>query len=347
MAAERISGGVCEMTALERVRARLAGRPADRMPNLSLVMQFAARRIGVPYGQYLRDGRLLARGVSACCRRFGIDMPMAISDNREAAGYGARIVYPEDAPSYIAAPVAPDLAAAARLRPAPWETVRPMMDRVEAVALLRADFGPDEPVGGWVEGPVAQLCELMGMTQAMLALMDEEQEQAMEDFLALCTAYAAQFARAQIAAGASWIGVGDAAASLIGPRLYGQLALPFERQLIDAIHAAGGLARLHICGNIGPILPLVARTGADIVDCDHMVDMTEAAAVFPEEMAICGNFDPVRVLLQGTPELVRREVRRCVELGALHRNLVAPGCEVPRDTPEANMDAFTQALSGR
>lgn len=335
------------MTSSERVQARLAGLPADRMPNLSLVMQFAARQIHVPYGRYLSDGRLLAQGVALCCERFGIDMPSAISDNREAAGYGARVVIPEDAPSFIAQPVVHSMEAAAALRPAPPESVAYMMDRVEAVRLLHEHFGSEAPVLGWVEGPVAQLCELMGMTEAMMALMDEDEEDAMADFLAMCADYAAQYARLQIEAGAAVIGVGDAAASLIGPRLYEQFALPFEQRLIRAVHDAGAAVRLHICGNIGPVLPLVGRTGADIVDCDHMVDMEEAAACFPEEMAVCGNFDPVRVLLQGTPELVKSEVRRCAGLGALHRNLVAPGCEVPPDTPEENMYAFAQALSGR
>ena len=123
--------------------------------------------------------------------------------------------------------------------------------------------------------------------------------------------------------------------------------MDYEKKLIHEIHRAGALAKLHICGNINPILEQAAQTGAEILDCDHMVDMEEAAACFPEEMAVCGNFDPVRVLLQGTPELVKSEVRRCAGLGALHRNLVAPGCEVPPDTPEENMYAFAQALSGR
>jgi uroporphyrinogen-III decarboxylase len=56
-------------------------------------------------------------------------------------------------------------------------------------------------------------------------------------------------ARAQIQAGADIIGVGDAAASLVGPRVYEKFVWPYEKKLVDGIHAADGRVRLHICGN--------------------------------------------------------------------------------------------------
>lgn len=62
------------MNSKERVRARLEGRPVDRIPNLNILMQFAAKFIGVPYGKYATDYRSLVEGNIQCCREFGIDM---------------------------------------------------------------------------------------------------------------------------------------------------------------------------------------------------------------------------------------------------------------------------------
>lgn len=56
------------------------------------------------------------------------------------------------------------------------------------------------------------------------------------------------FARQQIREGAQFIGIGDAAASLVSPRFYKELILPAEQRLIDEIHKNGARAKLHICG---------------------------------------------------------------------------------------------------
>jgi len=74
------------------------------------------------------------------------------------------------------------------------------------------------------------------------------------------------------------------------------------------------------------------------------VDMERAADILPEGTCICGNFNPVEIMLQGTPEMVKEEVRRCKTLGRRNHNFVAPGCEVPKDTPQENMFALQDAL---
>ena len=145
-----------------------------------------------------------------------------------------------------------------------------------------------------------------------------------------------------IEAGADIVGVGDAAASLIGPAMYEEFAIDYEKKLIGEIHRSGALAKLHICGNINPILERAAQTGADILDCDHMVDMARAGELMRGKGTVCGNFDPVSVALQGTPEDVRRASIYCA--GLAENSIVAAGCEIPIDTDPANLLATHEAL---
>ena len=85
------------MNSIERVEKRLRREPVDRVPNLNIIMQFAARYIGVPYGKYCTDHRYLVDGNIKCCREFGIDMVSAISDPfRETSGLGGNVVILED-----------------------------------------------------------------------------------------------------------------------------------------------------------------------------------------------------------------------------------------------------------
>ena len=331
------------MNSFERVMNRLQGKPVDRIPNMSIVMMFAAKEIGKSYSACCRDYRLLADAAFHCHEKYGIDMVCAISDSlREAEGFGSQVVFPE-----VGVPYAPQLRLQCiedidTLQVIDPSMGRRMTDTVEGVRLMRPRAGNDVPVVGWIEGALAECCDLMRMEEVFMNLLDEPE--AMEQLLETCTQQGILFAKAQIEAGAHMIGIGDAATSLIGPALYEEFALPYQQKMIHAIHDMGVPVKLHICGNIGPVMHLVAQTGADMVDCDFMVDMNRAADILPAGTSICGNFNPVEVMYQGTPETVKTAVRKCKELSHKNNNFIAPGCEVPLDTPEANMFALLEAL---
>ena len=331
------------MNSYARVMNRLNGKPMDRIPNLSIVMLFAAKELGVSYSDCCIDYRLLADAAFLCHERYGIDMVCAISDSvREAEGFGTEVIFPAEGVPYAAQMRLQQLSDIDTLRVIDPSMGLRMTDTVEAVRLMRQRAGNDVPVVGWVEGAMAEACDLMDMQHVFMNLLDEPE--AMHQLLDICTEQGILFAKAQIEAGAHIMGIGDSAASLIGPRLYEEFVLPYQQRIIREIHALGIPVKLHICGNIGPVMQLVAQTGADMVDCDFMVDMDRAADTLPQGTCICGNFNPVEVMLQGTPETVKAEVRRCKALGKRNNNFIAPGCEVPKDTPPENMLALLAAL---
>lgn len=85
------------LTPKESVNFRLVNLPVDRIPNLCILMTFAARRIGCTYDQYVQDYRLLVEGNLRCCDEFQIDMLSVISDPvRETNDLGSRIVLPNE-----------------------------------------------------------------------------------------------------------------------------------------------------------------------------------------------------------------------------------------------------------
>jgi MtaA/CmuA family methyltransferase len=162
--------------------------------------------------------------------------------------------------------------------------------------------------------------------------------------LEFCCELEMAFARWQIAAGAEIIGLGDAIASQISPRMYRELALPYEQRIIQAVHEMGALARLHICGNTTRILGDMPLSGADIIDIDWMVDIRQAAQAFGVGPALVGNFDPVAVMLNGTVGQVEAAVRYCAENGG-SKYISGAGCEIPEGTPPENMLAQRRVLA--
>jgi uroporphyrinogen decarboxylase len=215
-----------------------------------------------------------------------------------------------------------------------------MLDRIKAVELYQSKAAKQYPILGWVEGAFAQANDLRGMTDLMTDIYMEPAF--VHELLDICIEQEIAFAREQIKAGADFIGIGDAAASLVGPLAYKEMALPYEKRLVEEIHSMGAAARLHICGNTGKLLELMPLTGADIIDVDWMVDFGRAVEAFGI-ISACGNFDPVSVVLQGNAGSVKEAVRSCISR-ASNNTFIAAGCEIPRDTPYENMAAISEAL---
>lgn len=87
------------------------------------------------------------------------------------------------------------------------------------------------------------------------------------------------------------------------------------------------------------------ETGSDILDLDWMVDIGSAKRLLQDKTTIlCGNYDPVAVLLQGSPEKIARKVNECADaVGSYY--LSSAGCEVPRDTPAENLLAVADGAA--
>lgn len=325
------------MTGRQRVLAMIAGERVDCLPLMPITMMFATDRIGRPYRDYASDHRVLAEAQVHVANEFDFDYVSTISDPaREASDCGATIAWFDDQPPAIdeSRALLADTAALASLKaPNPMTSTR-MRDRIDGVALLKARIGGEKIVEGWVEGPCAEAADLRGINTLMCDFF--ERPDFVRDLFAFVLDMEITFARAQVDAGADIIGVGDAAASLVGPQVYEDYVWPFEKQLVDAIHGMGAQVRLHICGDTRSILKGMGELHCAIIDLDYMVPLAAAREAMGPEQVLLGNLDPVSCLRNGTANAVADAIAHChAEAGA--RYIVGAGCEVVRDTPLANV----------
>ena len=329
------------MTGRERVLALLDGLPVDHLPLMPITMMFAANQIGAKYGTYALDHRVMVEAQIRTAERFGFDQVSGITETREAPDCGAAVRYFEDQPyamdeqnarlarkSVLTELQMPDPASAPH-----------MHDRLCGLALLKTRIGREKLVEGWVEGPCGAAADLRGINTLMLDFYDDPAFVA--DLFEFVVALAIRFGRAQVEAGAEMIGVGDPAASLVGPVIYREFVWPYEKRLVDGLHAAGARVRLHICGSTRRILEDIGRLGCDIVDVDSVVPMSLAREKTGQKQVLSGNLDPVRDLHDGTPQAIEAALAEC-HRHAGSRYIVAAGCEVPRDTPADNIEAMAR-----
>ncbi|MCK5248907.1 MAG: uroporphyrinogen decarboxylase family protein [Spirochaetaceae bacterium] len=331
------------MTRKERAIAAMKGRKPDKLPFMPITMMFAADQIGVPYGRYATEAPLMAEGQLKVAEKFGAAQISAISDpGVEAHDLGAEIGFPEDNPPYIdeANALLADKTELASLKSVRPEDGRRMTNRIEAVRLMAEKAGDDLLVEGWVEGPCAEAADLRGINHLMTDFFDDTLF--IEDLMDFITGQAIEFALAQIDAGAQIIGIGDAASSLIGPDLYARYSLPRTLRYIEAIHNAGALVRLHICGVTEGLAGSWKDLGVDMIDIDYGNSLKAIRAVLGAEgSTLAGNLDPVREVRDSHPGAIKARLEECRDECAPNF-IVGAGCEIPRDCPVENMLAMLE-----
>ena len=330
------------MNSKERCLAAIHGKPTDRVPVFPLLMFFAADRAKISYRRFATDGAALADAQLKMRERFGIDAITACSDAfRVPADLGGAMVFPEDKPPHLAEPIVRSGADIDKLR-RPDPSKGRMADRCRTVREMAKAAGDKCLVLGWVEMPFAEACCLCGVSEFMMMMMDEPATA--HRLLEFITDIEIEFGKAQIESGAPMIGAGDAAASLISAEMFREFALPYEQRVCDGLHRAGGLVKLHICGNTNALLPDMARCGADLFNVDHMVELKRAAEVYGGvEKCFKGNLNPVVDMLQSSPEQTRNKLLECLRVARGHRYMLSPGCEVPAGVTDEVFAAFCQA----
>ncbi len=321
----------------------LKGERRNGVPFMPILMRFCARYTGTPYRDFILDPEAHCRSNIACAKAFGSDWVNVMSDPYgELEAYGAHIDYPEDSLPLDQVVLFDSVESLVRLEHIDFVGNRRIQGRLRELEIYRRDLEKDDmAICGWVEGPLAEYCDLRSMQNAFLDLYDAPET--VRRTLDILYRNAERFITLQVEAGADMIGIGDAACSQLGEELYLEFAWELERKLVAHIHQLGALAKLHICGNTTAILPRMIATGADIVDVDHLVgDMTPFAEYLGAEQTLCGNLDPVSVLQDGTPTEIERQGRALVK-GLPGKLILSGGCEVTPDTAPENLLALQRA----
>jgi len=308
-----------------------------------ILMHFAARHAGYSYGRFASDYRALAESNLRCREDFAMDAVGLISDPyRETSAFGAKVTFPEEAVPRCMEILVHSQEDIAQLKdPDVYQSER-TLDRIRAGELLRKQLGPGVPIIGWIEGPLAESCDLAGVNEVLLKIFMEP------DFVArlidktMVTAKA--FARAQVEAGCDIIGVGDAICSQVSAENYREFVKEKHQELFAYIQSLGARVKLHICGNISHLLEDLRETRPDILDIDWMVDMQKAYEKLGDQVIRCGNLDPVTVIQDKAPAEIHQETKRLCEQEAGRPFILSGGCEVTVNTPPGHLKAMRDAL---
>ncbi|MCL2352945.1 MAG: hypothetical protein FWC55_10475 [Firmicutes bacterium] len=140
--------------------------------------------------------------------------------------------------------------------------------------------------------------------------------------------------------------VGSQRGPMISGRMFGEFVAPYLSEMAEAVHRLGARLMFHSCGNVAGFIPSFIRCGVDILNPIQPVgpEMSpEALRAYGGRICFHGGIDVQRLLPSGTPEEVKREVRRYA--GAFGAGYIAcPAHMFQPDTPAENIEAFYRAF---
>ncbi len=306
-----------------------------------ILMHFIARHAGGNYARFASDYRFLVEANLYALDKFEVGMVGLISDPyRETSAFGARIDYiPEWVPRCLRLMINSDEDVRKLRIPDVYQCER-TLDRIQGAALLSKQINGEVPLFGWIEGPLAEACDLAGIEQFMIMMMMNSEIANL--LLDKCTTLAKDFARAQIEAGCDIIGIGDAICSQIDPYTYEMFVKERHRDIISYIHSQGAMVKMHICGDITHLFPLLKDLSIDILDIDWQINPRHAYEELGPDVIRCGNIDP-RLVKDKNPDEVYSACKSLCDNEKNCNFILSAGCEIIVSTPVENLMAMQKA----
>jgi hypothetical protein len=222
--------------------------------------------------------------------------------------------------------------------------------RVAEITQARAIIGDGAALHGSLYSPEDYLIDLLGVEGAMIALLTEPDQ--CRQILRRFAEAVAGHAREQIAAGvdalnvsAPWSGQG-----FISRKIYQNVIAPAQTILTKTCREADVPVYCHTCGAIGDRLELIIDAGFDGIECLDPpplgnVELADAVRRIGGRAFIKGNMDPVNVLLNGTHDQIRADIRQRLAIGKMAGGFIlGTACAIAPSTPAAHVALLREVV---
>jgi len=333
-------------TSLERVLCYLQGKNPQRIACFPLILNQAARVLGVPIGEYNRSGELMGKAHVAAYKRFGNDLVLIFSTTSTIAeAMGVKMHFlDEDAPQ-IEDPVLHSLDDIKKVHVPDCSRDGRLPVYLEATEIAVSEIGKETCVSTVLAGPLTTAAALRPIDLFVRDLYKNREW--IHQLMEICTEASIVFVdeilkRGSLPIVVEPIGTGN----LISPKHFQEFVTPYLKRIADHIHAKGGgmPAVLHICGNTKPNLKPMLDCDFNIWSLDAPTDIADARSIAGDRVCLVGNLSTTN-LLKGSPESIDAEAKEICEkaMGNPGGFILGSGCEVPIETPFENIDALVNA----
>ena len=280
-----------------------------------------------PIDRFPLDAAIIFSDILVVPQAFGLEVQMK-------SGVGPHFPAPLDTPSDLDRLATPDVE----------ETLGHVFD---ALTETRRQLNGRVPLIGFCGAPwtlMAYMIEGGGSKNFKKARAWLYQyPEASHDLLQRITDVLIAYLRRQIDAGAQLVQVFDSWAGLLGPGTFQAVALPYLRQIAEALAASHPQTPSIVFAKGAPhALDALADTPYDVIALDWTIDPREARTIVGDRAVLQGNLDPCA--LYAAPDDIRSAVGEMLDAFGPHRHIANLGHGMHPDHDPEHARAFIEAV---
>jgi len=329
------------MSGKELIQKALALQPTDRVPWVPFIGIHGARLIGVNATEYLQHADHIVNGISRAVEMYKPDgIPVMFDLQLEAEALGCQLIWADNNPPAVHShPLVQGTILDSLVIPGPQQGRIGVA--MEAAGRLRK-MHPDIALYGLITGPFTLALHLLGTDIFIKMFEDPEYIQRLLEFT---KEVAKAMAGYYMQNGCDVIAVVDPMTSQIDPGLFRQFVSAPATEIFDFIRNKGVFSSFFVCGHAQQNIEIMCKCRPDNISIDENIPLDFVKPIALEhKVSFGGNMKLTVVLLMGTPEECMQNALECIDSGGNRGFILAPGCDLPMDTPPENIQAVTSIV---
>ncbi|MBN2658942.1 MAG: thioredoxin family protein [Spirochaetales bacterium] len=291
--------------------------------------------------EVLKEGDKLYECLVEANRQYSPDGQPVIFDLQvEAEVLGCDLLWAEDAPPTVKTHPLADSAEIPAKIPAKDEGRFPLI--LDVMKRMKETVGETTALYGLGCGPFT-LASHLRSTNLFMDMYDDPDY--VHNLLDYCADVFIAVADYYIEAGMDIIGAVDPLISQISPDSFEEFMMKPYKKVFDHIRSKGVFSSFFVCGDATKNLDVMSQTGPDCLSIDENINLVEAKKVTDKyNIVISGNIQLTICMLLGTQQDNQKAaIEKIGQMG--DRNFIlAPGCDMPYDTPPENIIGIGQAV---
>lgn len=329
------------MKGLELIKQAFALQEVERVPWVPFVGVHGGHLTGMDAENYLKSADEVVKGVSKAIEEYNPDgVPVVFDLQIEAEILGCDLQWaPHNPPAVVSHPLANGTKLSDLKIPAITDGRIPVA--VEATRVLREKY-PDVALYGLITGPFTLALHLMG-TDIFMKLFEAPEE--VMEVMDFCTEVGKKMSEYLLDAGCDIIAVVDPMTSQIDPMTFESFVTPYCSDIFNFVREKGKLSSFFVCGHAQQNIEAMCNCKPDNVSIDENIPLDYVKEIaLKKGISFGGNMKLTVVLLMGDEDDSRENAVECLDMGGKKGFILAPGCDLPMETPVANLKAVSELV---
>lgn len=313
----------------------------ERTPWVPFVGVHGGYLIDCDAEEYLKSAEKMIAGAEKAIHLYQPDgIPVAFDLQIEAEILGCRLKWAkENPPAVISHPLSEGVQLSSLHIPLATDGRIPAV--LEATRELRKKH-PELALYGLITGPFTLALHLLGTDIFMKLFEDPDYVHEVLDF---CTKVGEKFSEYLIDAGCDVIAVVDPMTSQIDPMSFEMFVSPYCSRIFDFVRSRGKLSSFFVCGHAQQNIEAMCNCRPDNISIDENIPLEFVKEIaLSKKISFGGNLKLTVVLLMGDQEDAKQDALSCLDLGGKQGFVLAPGCDLPMQTPVENLQAVSELV---